>query len=184
MRRWKRLRRGEGNQQDRHQRGGAESESMAHRVFPQAICGWRQGPRRRLRCASTVERRRRTRSGGIASPRSFSSAFSVIQSRSPCRRLASDRGSSVRFPADTAELAPISRTFVLGFGGVSSRIVRRIVRDPRHASARCIERTALDEQFATESRRANTHPCVCRCLASADPPARGPPGVPTRRRAP
>jgi hypothetical protein len=34
-----RLRRSEGNQQDRHQRGGAESESMAHRVFPQAICG-------------------------------------------------------------------------------------------------------------------------------------------------
>ena len=31
--------RGESNQQDRHQRGGAESESMAHRVFPQAICG-------------------------------------------------------------------------------------------------------------------------------------------------
>ena len=30
--------RGESNQQDRHQRGGAESEPMAHRVFPQAIC--------------------------------------------------------------------------------------------------------------------------------------------------
>jgi hypothetical protein len=35
----KHLGRGEDNQQDRHQRGGAESESMTQRVFPQAIRG-------------------------------------------------------------------------------------------------------------------------------------------------
>ena len=58
--------------------------------------------------------------------RSFSSAFITIQSRSPRTARVSRNGSTPRVAAIEASFSPEAESRVLGFGGSSSLIRRRI----------------------------------------------------------